>query len=246
MANSISVPACPYYRSERRKSISCEDTYRSFSTADKKELYMAVYCEDNWRECRYAIALAEAYRRYEEGDVTALEENKIKAMEKEMKSLSSKLGRVEKKAERLQKKVDDLRGVNASFTKINNTLQQKTQRLWEKWKEEEQRREDAESKVMEQVGRIARFYEDRLAYLIDRYCDDKTLHEEDVIMWARNKYYAIVSEDDPDSERTGGRMTRAWKVVIRDAEDEDKDTAEEDGDGVQGDIIVPDAGQTED
>jgi valyl-tRNA synthetase len=57
------VTLCPFFRSEKRLSISCEDTVRQFYCKHAKEKQMANFCDSYWETCRYAIALNNLYER---------------------------------------------------------------------------------------------------------------------------------------------------------------------------------------
>ena len=92
---------CPYYIDESRRSISCEDVCRSYSSENKKWAWMDMYCDSwDWMKCPYAADISEAYRRYEEGDEMALIEQELKAQKKEIESLLRKLGRANKKLDK--------------------------------------------------------------------------------------------------------------------------------------------------
>lgn len=213
MPNSCHVPVCPFYVDEKRKSISCEDTFRGFKTTEMKYSWMEIYCDSwEWQKCPYARDLSEAYARFEEGDINALEEHKIEAMKKEMKSLSTKLGRAEKRIARQQKKIDELRLSNQSFANNNEKLREMNRRYLARWKEAEKQLREYEKKIADQLGAMAGIYEQRMCYLIDTYADGK-FYDSEVEAWAGDKAFALMHDTDDDG--------RFWKVVFQEEETED-------------------------
>ena len=167
---------------------------------------MDKYCDKNWQDCPYAVALTQAYEKYEEGDRRALENEKIKALERELKGALSRQGR-------LEKKVDELRAVNQSFTRVNNELEIQKKRYFDKWKEEHKQLEDYEKRIGDQIEELTKLYEMRIAYLIETFVPPKMIYEDYALEWAKDKNYSVVGDEE------NGRRT--WKVVFRD-EDEKK------------------------
>lgn len=54
---------CPYFHSEKRLSISCEDTVRQFYSKADKNRQLKNHCDSDWESCPYADALNELYER---------------------------------------------------------------------------------------------------------------------------------------------------------------------------------------
>ena len=54
---------CPYFMSEKKLSISCEDTVRQFYTKEDKIRQLKDHCDSAWESCQYAKALNELYER---------------------------------------------------------------------------------------------------------------------------------------------------------------------------------------
>ena len=158
---------------------------------------MRNYCDDDWKLCPYAAAMNAAY---EEGE-TAVEKEKVNALEKELRSMSKKLGREKKKTERQQRKIDDL------------MLQKKD--LYAKWRKNEEALTEVNMKIYGQMQQLIQIYEDRMAYLIDTKCDGE-LREKDVEAWAEGKEFAIIHDYLADE--------RIWKVVSREENEEDEKT----------------------
>lgn len=222
MPNNTRIPFCPFYKDEKNKSISCEDTYHVFSNVKQKYAWMDMFCDEwEWTKCPYAIDLTEAYDRLEKGDVKALEKQKIEAMQKELKSLSSKLGRAEKRIERQQRKIDELRAVNHSFTNVNNSLENQKKEFYKRWRAAQDELDKGNETIMEELRRLGDIYEQRMCYLIDRFADG-FFCESDVERWAGDREFALVRKYDEDL----GDMV--WKVVFKeDGEDNNVQISEE-------------------
>lgn len=175
MANSTHTVICPYFKNEHNLSLTCEDVCRGFCSINQKNSWMYMYCDTwDWMKCPYAADLTEAYDRQEKGDDTALEKNKIKSLEKENRGLQTNLGRATKKIERLHQ--------------VNEMLHKK----WMKTNEELENYKKNESV---RYFKMAKLYEDRLAFLIDTYCQDSRLPESDVKAWAKGKEYALTFDE---------------------------------------------------
>lgn len=177
MANSVHTVICPYYITEFNNCITCEDVRRSYMSHDSKESWMFMYCDSwDWMRCPYAVDLTEAYHRQEKGDGKALEKNQNEALKKELDNLAKRLGRSEKRNERLHK--------------VNEHLSRKM-------KKAEAQLEDYQKHESERYFRMAMLYEDRIAYLIDTYCDGR-LAEADVKAWAEGKEYALTFDKESE------------------------------------------------
>jgi hypothetical protein len=188
---------CPFYIDENKRSISCEDVCRHFSSLDEKYGWMRQYCDTmEWEKCPFAVDLTEAYYRKEKGDEKALEKEKIKAMESEIRSLSTKLGTAEKRNERLHQ-VNEL--------------------MMKKLKKASTELEDYQKHESERYFRMAMLYEDRIAYLIDTCCDGR-LAEADVKAWAEGKEYALTFDKDEEDP--------VWIVKTRKETEADEDVSE--------------------
>lgn len=193
---------CPYYIDENKRSISCEDACRSFASHNKKWKWMDMYCDSwDWMKCPYAMDRSVAYKRFEEGDIMALENNKIEALEKECHRLRTALGRAEKRVERQQKKIDELRATNKSFTNVNETL-------YAKWRKADQELKSFRDKAGDELSAMAEIYEQRMCYLMDKFAEG-FFCESDAATWAEDKEFALVSEYDEEL------CDRIWKVVFK-------------------------------
>lgn len=98
---------CPYYRSEKRLSISCEDTVRQFYSKTDKLKRLKDYCDSNWEKCQYAIALNDLYERMDEMDTQrdrdlAAWEHLASARKKENEELRQRLGYVNARNQSLE------------------------------------------------------------------------------------------------------------------------------------------------
>lgn len=226
MPNNTRIPFCPFYKDEKNKSISCEDTYHVFSDVDEKYAWMDMYCDEwDWQKCPYAIDLTEAYARLEKGDEKALENQKIEAMQREMKSLSSKLGRAEKRVKRQQKKIDELRAINQSFIKENQRLEGLRRDEYAHRRTLQDKLDKDDAQIFAELQQLSAIYEQRMCYLIDKFADG-FFCESDVERWAGDREFALVRQYDEDL----GDMV--WKVVFK--EDESNEC-----EGIPGDDTEP-------
>ena len=99
---------CPYFKRERKKSITCEDTIRSYPTLKDKRDILNDYCASEWKRCPFASALEHIYNHTPENQLKEkIMENKIKQMEAEINRLMRENGQLQKKNEVLQQQIKD-------------------------------------------------------------------------------------------------------------------------------------------
>ena len=104
---------CPYFKKERKKSITCEDTIRSyFSKADKKHMLKA-YCSSQWKSCPYASRIESIW-------ALDLPEDQIKEriMENTLESMKTEINKLMRENGQLMKKLDNLRKETAKREEI--------------------------------------------------------------------------------------------------------------------------------
>lgn len=98
---------CPYFHSEKRLSISCEDTVRQFYSKQDKVAQLDQHCDKDWESCQYAIALNELYERMDhmktqkDRDIAALE-HLAQSRKKENEELRQRLGYVNARNQSLE------------------------------------------------------------------------------------------------------------------------------------------------
>ena len=226
MPNLDHLPICPYYRADNYKSITCEDTYRILRDERQKKAWTGMYCDSwDWMRCPYAVGMTEAYERLEKGDKDAVENHENEALKNELKKISIKLGIAEKRNRRQQKKIDELRGINQSLTTENLNLNKQKNDFYRKWRDAASHNQAFEEKVFDQVQKISRMYEQRIAYLIENFVPDKRFRESDVSEWAEDKAFALVYERDEEEDDIP--LERCWQVKYgeeTETEDGQKDT----------------------
>ena len=226
MPNFDRIAICPYYIADKRKSISCEDVFRTFPDVKHKNHWMDQYCcVWDYRLCPYAADLNRMYDRIEKGaDVTITEyEQRYKALDQEIRAQSKRLGRTEKRVERQQKKIDELRAVNQRLTDVNIQLDQRMKRYYKDAQAAKEQLDEYERKVAEQVSKLTETYEQRMAYLIEVFCPTKSFYEDNARAWAGDKAFAVII--DPDVLAEDHRIM--WKVVYADdGENDDAQSAE--------------------
>lgn len=100
---------CPYFRRERKLSITCEDTIRSYPSSREKNKVLKTYCSDSWKGCPFASRLERIYAK----DLTDKElkenimENTIEQQKTEINKLMRENGQLKKKVETLKKQIED-------------------------------------------------------------------------------------------------------------------------------------------
>lgn len=108
---------CPYFQRERKLSITCEDTIRSYPSLEAKQNHMARYCYRFWKGCPFASRLDRIYNQ----DIPFKEikeqimENKIKEQEKEINKLMSENGKLKRKVATYENQIkerDEIAGKN--------------------------------------------------------------------------------------------------------------------------------------
>lgn len=100
---------CPYFKRERKKSISCEDTIRSFYGPGEKSMMLKKYCSADWKKCPYASAMERIWAS-DLPDETIKEkimENQIEQMKKEINKLMRENGQLTKKLKNLREEIED-------------------------------------------------------------------------------------------------------------------------------------------
>lgn len=99
---------CPYFKRERKRSITCEDTIRSYPTLDGKRNTLTTYCTSDWEQCPFASNLNVLYKLYSDETLKEkLMENKVRQMEAEINRLMQENGRLQKKNDVLQSQIKD-------------------------------------------------------------------------------------------------------------------------------------------
>ena len=98
---------CPYFHSEKKLSISCEDTVRQFYSKTDKNRRLKNHCDSDWKSCPHAAALNELYERMDhmktqrDRDIAALE-HLAQARKKENEELRQRLGYVNARNQSLE------------------------------------------------------------------------------------------------------------------------------------------------
>ena len=198
---------CPFYIDENKLTISCEDVCRSYDSLDEKWAWMDMYCDSwDWMRCPYAMDMNEAYKKAEEGDSMAIEEQEIKALKKENHALRTKLGTQTKKAERLQKRLDESKELVKSYQRRNESL-------YKKWRDAFEKVRGEDDQIWKEMVTLTHIYEQRMAYLIDSHCPDSRLYEQDVERWAGDREFTIIHDQDDSG--------RYWKVLFNETETDD-------------------------
>lgn len=120
---------CPYFKRERKKSISCEDTIRSFYGPGEKRMILKKYCSADWKKCPFAECMNDIYSQDKPQQVIKenIMKNKIKQQAEEIKKLMRKNGQLEKEKQQLQenfdKKVQEIRDRDRTIIRKDELIQ---------------------------------------------------------------------------------------------------------------------------
>lgn len=100
---------CPYFKRERKKSITCEDTIRHYPTLSEKRKVIKTMCMRNWKSCPYASQMERIWASDlpEEIIKEKIMENQVKEMQKEINKLMRENGQLTKKLENLREEIED-------------------------------------------------------------------------------------------------------------------------------------------
>lgn len=225
MANSTgqALAICPYYVAEGRTGITCEDCRRAFADDAEKAEWTGKYCYTwSYGSCPYAAELTKMYERIEGGaEVERTElEQQVKSLSREVNHKNSLIGKQKKRMLRMQKKIDDLRAVNESYMRVNDSLEKQKTRYYRKARVAEEQLAAKNDRLYEEITKLTQIYEQRLVYLIDRYCP-AGLPESEVKAWAEGREIAITGEYD---EESGLVWHAKWRYASEDDETEDEGT----------------------
>lgn len=200
---------CPYYQTDRRKTIRCEDALRLFRTLERKDEWMSVYCDGAWKECPYAAALAKAYE--EGGD--AVEELKRDQSQEEYRVALSMLGKTEAKLKAKEEANKELRRKNKDLHAKADRWEGRARELQKKLRESEKEKEKMAGVIVDQVNTIMAIYEKRIAYLMT-FLDTQSFSDVDVDTWSEMSDYKITSDGTKDN--------RIWRLEVKPKGDKDE------------------------
>lgn len=98
---------CPYYKRDRKKSITCEDTIRSYETITDKKKVLNSYCSASWKQCPYAKRMNDIYSLDMpfEKIKEKIMKNKIEQQDKEINKLMRENGQLKKKVDKFQAEI---------------------------------------------------------------------------------------------------------------------------------------------
>ena len=215
MPNNGHITLCPYYKDEKNNSISCEDTFRSFSNHQKKIEWMDKYCDKDWSLCPYAIELEAMYERINKGADMNLESLKLKAkgLEKELRKLASVHGRDVRKIDTLNRELAQKEAEIQNLVERNHRIEKKYKEFRAQF---DKANRDADNwrnygLHMHDVGIT---YEGRFCYLISEFAGgifEDSKYEE----WMKEHNYRL----DVDHKDEKGRGV--YKAVVWEADEKD-------------------------
>lgn len=99
---------CPYFKRERKRSITCEDTIRLYPTVADKRRVLKEYCTTEWKRCPVASALERIYAEDIPDELIKekIMENTLESMKKEINALMRENGQLMKKLENLREEIN--------------------------------------------------------------------------------------------------------------------------------------------
>lgn len=200
MPNNGRITLCPYYRDEKNKSISCEDTFRRFRYTSQKNKWLDMYCDDKWEECPHAISITRMYERMEdmseyEQELLQLRETN-KALRAELKKTAMLLGKAEKRLEKNAEKLEQIRAKHRAAENLYLKYREKTEQYIAKEKD-----------MQNILHGYAYMYEARFAYLMSE--SGMELNEKLLDEWLKTHEYRIIPNENPKE--------RIYSVEVRDA-----------------------------
>lgn len=183
MPNNGRYTLCPYFRSEKKNSISCEDTFRTFGSVEKKQSYMDRYCDRDWTECPYAKEMSKVYDGEEEGMTERILEHKCAATTKELKKAASVIGKSKNELAAKDKKIKEL---TKKVTALENMYIRQAGKVAEY--------REMEKKFAGELQTLMRIYETRFAYLIWR--SGGCLNDSEVEEFARTHEFRLYADEE--------------------------------------------------
>lgn len=101
---------CPFFVSEKRNTISCENHIRYITSKDKKKEWLDSKCKGDWKTCSYAKELQQVYSDIEGMELEEQTANLFKfyfeQSKKTVQYLLSQLGILQKQNCKLEKKIE--------------------------------------------------------------------------------------------------------------------------------------------
>lgn len=177
---------CPYFKRERKRSITCEDTIRLYSTSGEKRKILNIYCCSEWKRCPFASALESIYAEdiSEEELKEKIMENTLESMKKEINNLMRENGQLMKKLEVLKAQIDD----RDKVAEKNHEMYMRTI----KNKESLLKAKDEQIKWLESFAS---------AYLIVAFGEDKEIHiSKDELLELMTKYTLSIKLDEESGD----------------------------------------------
>lgn len=207
MANTGYTVECPFYVSEKAKTITCEDTIRLYSSAEKKREFMEKHCihGNDWESCPYAKSMRTAY---DTCDSLRVMEHKANVRYKEVLKLISNVGKLQKRCN--------------SLNEENNALKSKvvaSERVLKMLSDELRNQREKEDKLAKEMMGIANIYEVRFAYLLS-HSFVQELREDVLNAWSESYEYRILPIIENDK-------TVGWKCEVREYGNKTGTTSEE-------------------
>lgn len=101
MPNLGRCAECPFYVTDRNRSIKCEDVVRLHKSLEQKKRWMCLFCYTDWVNCPFALRLERVYDEidgldYKDGKIAYLE-HIVVAQAEEIDKLRAMINSLESK-----------------------------------------------------------------------------------------------------------------------------------------------------
>lgn len=160
---------CPFYVSDRRLSISCEDIYRRHDSKSAKHKWMRGYCDKAWESCPYARNLSDVYNMKGAELNKELDKLRVKELQAEQRKLMSRIGVLEKKEQKYQERIQNLQAIVQKY-------------------------KDRERTVSYQIDKLASMYEGFITYLLSVFSMGE-FRIENYENWSKDKEFQLLATE---------------------------------------------------
>lgn len=204
MPNLGYVIECPYYKSDKLRSITCEDTIRFYNKPEKKQEHIEAYCAGDWKKCPFAQRLQEVY----EGSGHGFEDLYRHYADVRYRELIKVISMTGKKDGVITRLEDEIWRYKAQLDVAEKAIARRVQ-------SEKALREKSEA-AFKQINTLANMYDQIFAYLLAGSMM-KSIDLEAVDAWAKEHEWRLIPEKGEDEHII------AWKVEVRDSGSEHGD-----------------------
>lgn len=225
MPNKGYIAYCPFYKTDSKERIACEDTPRRFKSTEAKEKWLTEYCIEinGYRKCPHAVKLKTLKERLLDSSLSPSEQNNKlweykyeQAMREEVKLNA----RVTKQAKRIN-------GLTEELKLLRNKIRA-SERYIADLKEKNLKLTSREQQMANEINALAQIYEGRFAYLLDQ-MEDKSLWISSVDKWLEINEYRLLPMSDNNKQITRWRLDKRARKELGDGNETGGTTTEVSG-----------------